>query len=121
MQQLAAVLGGKWAEKHVLPKLLAYQVHNNYLFRLIPYFALPPLLPHLSPECVEKVVAPFLLEGVKDKVPNVRFNVAKALKAAGTCVKTAPTQSAFTKALAQLAADPDSDVRYFAAKPTLPA
>ena len=116
LQQLTIVLGSKWAEKNAIPKLLSYQMHTNYLFRMIPLFALPMLVAHLSQECVEKTVVPFLLNQVADKVPNIRFNIAKGLKAVAPFVKNASLQTAITKALSQLTADTDGDVRYYSSK-----
>ncbi len=116
LQQLTMVLGSKWAEKSMLPKLLGYQTHTNYLFRMTPLFAVPCLVPHLSQTCVEKTVVPFLLNQVADRVANIRFNVAKGLKVVAPYVKNPSLQSAITKALAQLSSDSDADVKYFSSK-----
>ena len=116
IQQLAIVLGSKWAEKQALPKLLSYQMHTNYLFRMTPLFAVPLLVPHVSQECVEKTIVPFMLNQIADKVANIRFNIAKGLKSIAPRVKNAALQSAITKALSQLASDSDPEVRYYASK-----
>ncbi len=116
LKELTGVLGSKWAEKTVIPKLFAYQTNTNYLFRLMPLFALPKLVPELSQDSVEKVVVPFLLNQTGDKVPNIRFNIAKALRAISPYVKSPSLQSAIAKALSQLAADSDQDVRYYSSK-----
>ena len=116
LQQLTAVLGAKWAEKQVLPKLLSYQMHTNYLFRMIPLFAVPMLVPQLPQVYVEKTLVPFFLNQIADKVPNIRFNVAKGLKVIAPYVKNTSLQSAITKALAQLTSDPDLEVKYFSSK-----
>ncbi len=116
LQQLSAVLGTKWAEKSVLPKLLAYQTHTNYLFRMTPLFAVPLLAPQLSQTCIEKTVVPFLLNQVADRVANIRFNVAKGLKVVSPYVKSPSLHSAITKALSQLATDSDADVKYFSSR-----
>lgn len=116
LQQLTMVLGSKWAEKSLLPKLLAYQTHTNYLFRMTPLFSVPLLVPYLSQSCVEKTVVPFLLNQVADRVANIRFNVAKGLKVTAPYVKNPSLQSAVSKALAQLASDSDADVKYYSSK-----
>lgn len=33
IQKLAERLGGRWAEKYVLPKLMSFMSHMNYLYR----------------------------------------------------------------------------------------
>lgn len=119
LQQLTIILGTKWAEKNVLPKLLSYQMHTNYLFRMTPLFCLPLLAPHLSQECVEKTIVPFILNQVADKVPNIRFNIARALKLIAPYVKNSGLSSAISKALNQLSMDQDPDVKYNAAKSTI--
>jgi serine/threonine-protein phosphatase 2A regulatory subunit A len=81
----------------------------------------PQLVPYLSTEAVEKTVIPFLLNQVTDKVANIRFNIAKALKAIVPYVKSSTLQAAITKGLAQLAADSDPDVRYYSSKYTTTA
>ena len=116
MVQLTAVLGGKWAEKYAVPKLLSYQMNTNYLFRMTPLFALPLLVAYLPQTCVEKTVVPYILNQIVDKVPNIRVNVAKGLKLIFPHVKNPSLQSAISKAFTQLAADSDADVRYFASK-----
>jgi serine/threonine-protein phosphatase 2A regulatory subunit A len=121
LQQLTMVLGAKWAEKNIMPKLLGYQMHTNYLFRMIPLFAVPMLVPLLTQTYVEKTVVPFFLNQITDKVPNIRFNVAKGLKVIAPYVKNASLQSAITKALTQLTSDPDLEVKYFSSKYEVPA
>lgn len=91
-------------------------MHTNYLFRMTPLFAIPMLAPHLSQEAIEKTVVPFILNQIADKVPNIRFNIAKALKSISAYVKNPALYSAITKALAQLASDQDADVKYNASK-----
>lgn len=116
LQQLTIILGSKWAEKNVLPKLLSYQMHTNYLFRMTPLFAVQMLVPHLSQEGIEKIIVPFMLNQIADKVPNIRFNIAKGLKVVAPYVKNSSLQTAITKALTQLSSDPDLDVKYFSSK-----
>jgi len=116
VKELTVILGSKWAEKYVLPKLTSYQMHANYLFRMTPLFAIPMLVPHLSQPAVEKTVVPFILNQIADKVPNIRFNVAKDLKQILPFVKNSSLQSAISKALTQLGADVDADVKYYSTK-----
>ena len=113
LKELTAVLGSSWAEKYVLPKLLGYQSHSNYLLRMTPLFALPLLAPQLSQSALEKTVVPFILNQVADKVANIRFNVARSLKAIAPLIKNSSLQAAVNKTLTQLSFDPDPEVKYF--------
>lgn len=118
LKELTAVLGPKWAEKYVLPKLISYQTHANYLFRMTPLFAIPILAPLLNQSTLESKVIPFVLNQMADKVPNIRFNVAKCLKAMNPLVKNESLKNAMSKALTQLTSDSDSEVKYYSAKTT---
>lgn len=116
LKEITAILGSKWAEKYVLPKLFSYQSRSNYLFRMNPLFAISLIAPLLSQEVLEEKVMPFVLNQMADKVPNIRFNVGKCLKVMIPLIKNESLKSAAMKALTQLGSDPDFDVRYFSAK-----
>lgn len=116
IKEVTAILGSKWAEKFVLPKLFSYQTHSNYLFRMSPLFAISLIAPLLSQEAIEGKVMPFVLNQMADKVPNIRFNVAKCLKVMTPLLKNESLKAAAMKALTQLGSDSDFDVRYHSAK-----
>jgi serine/threonine-protein phosphatase 2A regulatory subunit A len=66
------------------------------------------------------VIGP-LLELSKDPIPNIRFNVAKALEVMATSFTTVPEGPAFVQefiipALDRQKNDSDADVRYFATR-----
>jgi serine/threonine-protein phosphatase 2A regulatory subunit A len=68
----------------------------------------------LGPVILGSRVFPTLNQFSTDKVPNIRFNVAKALERLGALVD-APTQTAAVRPiLARLATDEEPDVRYYA-------
>jgi serine/threonine-protein phosphatase 2A regulatory subunit A len=114
LKELAGILGVGWIEKYAFSKLLSYNTHTNYLYRLNPLFAIALLAPILTQDFLEKSIAPFVLNQIVDKIPNIRFNVAKCLRILLPLIKNASLQSAIEKALSQLAADPDSEVKYYA-------
>jgi serine/threonine-protein phosphatase 2A regulatory subunit A len=70
----------------------------------------------LPPAVLTARVLPTLMSFARDPVPNVRFNVAKALTNLATRGKIEPAAAAslVRPALASLAADADDDVRFYA-------
>jgi len=116
LKGLVDILGVDWIESHAFHKLLSYKTHTNYLYRLNPLFAIFILAPALSKDFLEKTITPFILNQVADKIPNIRFNVAKCLKVLSPLIKNVSLQSAIGKALSQLASDFDPEVKYFASK-----
>ncbi len=59
---------------------------------------------------------PAITAQARDPVPNIRFNVAKALQRLAKRVEPAAVAGSLKPTLAALTADPDADVRYFAGK-----
>jgi len=52
---------------------------QNYLHRLTPLFAMAELSKVLAADCIKKNFIPVLQQMSKDKVPNIRLNVAKTI------------------------------------------
>lgn len=77
--RLAEIFGSTWAEKHVIKRLLELKNEKNYLHRLTSLFGMAELSKVLSPECMRKNFIPVLKEMSKDKIPNIRLNVAKTI------------------------------------------
>lgn len=48
IKRLAERLGGRWAEKYVLPKLMDFVNHSNYLYRQNSLFGVKVILSHFS-------------------------------------------------------------------------
>ena len=94
------------------------------LLPLIPPFpVLAPLAAQtlgeaMGPALVTSRLLPAIAQLARDAVPNVRFNVAKALQQlARSTLREAPAlRDVVRPCLAQLAGDADADVRYFAAR-----
>ncbi|CAI5500728.1 unnamed protein product [Closterium sp. Naga37s-1] len=57
---------------------------------------------------------PVILNAAKDRVPNIRFNVAKMLQSFIPIVEPSVVEQTIRPCLLELNEDPDPDVRYFA-------
>jgi len=115
VKQLAVIFGPQWVVRNVLPKLLGLHTDNNYLHRLTPLFAIVVLTPVLNNEVIKQHFYPVLVNLSKDKVPNIRMNVAKTLSKVYTHVKTVPDiNDKFKQLLVDLSRDIDIDVQYYA-------
>ncbi|KAL0814485.1 hypothetical protein Bca101_070928 [Brassica carinata] len=55
-----------------------------------------------------------VIEASKDRVPNVKFNVAKLLQSLIPLVDQSVVEKTIRQCLVDLSEDPDVDVRYFA-------
>jgi len=79
------------------------------------------IVPALSVEIIRSDIIGHLLELTKDPIPNIRFNVAKALEVAATSFGSTPEgraliQEQVAPILQTLKNDVDVDVRYFASR-----
>lgn len=57
---------------------------------------------------------PVVLAASKDRVPNVKFNVAKILQTVAPLVEPSVLEATVKPCLQELAEDGDTDVRYYA-------
>lgn len=81
------------------------------------------MAPALDVPVVKSSVLDFVLTLVHDRIPNIRFNVAKALEVLATTLAQQPggkelVSEGIMPALATLRDDKDADVRFFATKAT---
>ena len=79
------------------------------------------LVPALNVEIIQSEIMNHLLELTKDPIPNIRFNVAKALEVTATSFGSTPEGRALIQEkvlplLQTLKNDLDVDVRYFATR-----
>ena len=79
LKQLSKIFGSNWADRNVLKKLIDLKNDQNYLHRLTTLFGIAELSQVLSSECVQKNFVPVLHQMSKDRVPNIRMNVAKTI------------------------------------------
>jgi serine/threonine-protein phosphatase 2A regulatory subunit A len=126
LQKLSAFFGEEWCKEEVVDKILEKRESkdfDNFICRLTCLFTFDHLTYDgvVSPQLVKDYIYPFISELAADKVPNIRFNVAKALyNIAAALSKDANHQyqdiiiDEIKPALERLADDEDNDVRYFA-------
>lgn len=134
LRKLTEVFGTQWSAQALLPKVVANAGEENYLYRLTTVFAITTMAPALNAEVIRAPTGPVLSEGAQqpsisetivhlaeDPIPNIRFNVAKALEVLATVVGTQPggqevVKDTLVPAIRKLKDDSDADVRYFAGK-----
>eukprot|EP00887_Chlorella_sp_A99_P004032 scaffold11.g4032.t1 len=135
---LAHEFGPDWARDHVVPQVLALVAHKNYLYRITVLGAVAALAPVVPRDTLAASMLPAVVSCAKDRVPNIKFNCAKMLERLaplvdGPLVDQASLAGllrgrgasvgfggrgalAIKPCLAELAADSDQDVRYYAAR-----
>ena len=74
---------------------------------------MPLLDSAVGQEVAMRDLLPALKEATKDKVPNVRFAVAKALGAVAAALEPSLVESEIKPALLEMQADTDADVRFY--------
>lgn len=144
LKRLTEVFGVEWARNAIVPKVLQMGGHPNYLYRMTTIFAitvryslrifldghaelrphgfhLQSLAPSLTTEVIRENVLGTVLSLVTDPIPNIRFNVAKALEVLAVTLAASPegkdlAHGRIVPAVQTLRSDSDPDVRYFAGK-----
>ncbi|CAA6674775.1 unnamed protein product [Spirodela intermedia] len=81
----------------------------HYLYRMTILHAISLLAPVMGSEITCQKLLPVIITASKDRVPNIKFNVAKVLQSLIPFFNNLP-------ALVELSEDPDVDVRYFASQ-----
>jgi serine/threonine-protein phosphatase 2A regulatory subunit A len=77
--------GPEWAKEHLVPQVLAMIKNPHYLYRMTVLVAISSLANFVSPDVFVSTMLPVLVSCAKDRVPNVKFNVAKVCACAGRC------------------------------------
>jgi serine/threonine-protein phosphatase 2A regulatory subunit A len=137
LKKLTEVFGVDWGRTAIVPKVMGMANHPNYLYRLTTVqaitvsrlllrsrlylitTALQTIAPSLTPEIILADVIEPLLQLAVDPIPNIRFNVGKALEVIGAGFGPEGRDLAQQKIipmLEQQKSDTDADVRYFAAR-----
>ncbi|AOA64512.1 Protein phosphatase PP2A regulatory subunit A [Komagataella phaffii CBS 7435] len=123
LQKLTQIFGEEWARKDLILRILERQDDLiNFIHRITSLFAFMKLIPVVRNEIIKTDIYPFFERLIKDEVPNIRFNVAKAYQVIGETLlandpKEAPViESTIIPQLVQLTNDEDVDVRFFATK-----
>ncbi|CDZ97098.1 Protein phosphatase 2A regulatory subunit A and related proteins [Phaffia rhodozyma] len=121
LKKLTDVFGVEWASRTIIPQVLAMGTHPNYLYRMTTILAIGTITPSLNFQTIRDSVLDAALGLVNDAIPNIRFNVARALETVAVTLQSdAEGQELAARrivpALEKLAADSDPDVRYFASR-----
>ncbi|CCM01981.1 uncharacterized protein FIBRA_04054 [Fibroporia radiculosa] len=121
LKKLTEVFGVDWAKVQIVPKVVGMGQHPNYLYRMTTVQAITVIAPSFTLEIVRGDILETLLQLANDPIPNIRFNVAKALEVLGTTFgdraegRQLIEQKVFP-VLEMLKNDQDADVRFFAAR-----
>jgi len=84
LKNLTEVFGVDWAAVYLIPPVMELCSHSNYLYRMTAIWAIAHLCAVVPKEHVlRREMVQALVVGVKDPVPNCRFNAAKAIQHAG--------------------------------------
>ncbi|KAI6047628.1 armadillo-type protein [Pisolithus marmoratus] len=121
LKKLTEVFGVEWARVAIVPKVMGMGQHPNYLYRMTTVQAIATISPSLTLPIIQSDIIGPLLQLATDPIPNIRFNVSKALEVlASTFGNTAEGQEFIKQrvvpALEQQKNDGDADVRYFSVR-----
>jgi len=116
LKKLAEAFGAQWAEEHLVPKVSQMCSSNNYLYRLTTLSCCAGLSECLGKcEGTEQLLQ--MVSGMaNDPVPNVRFNVSKAIGRMIPSVQDSTLAASVKPMLQTMCEDPDADVKYYAAE-----
>ena len=122
-RELTKIFGSNWCERHVLKKMLDLRLETNYLHRLTACFGIAELSEVVNTQLIKKSFIPVLQQMAKDKIPNIRMNVAKAMIKMRKKIYSSPITAAeqqldqdLVQILNDLKQDEDDDVKYFSRK-----
>jgi len=103
--------------KNVVPKVMWHHTDPNYLHRLTPLFYMAVMAETFSGDVVKAHFLPVLKALSKDRVANIRMNVAKSIQSLGQSLKSqqqsGDTAAQLKSILNDLKTDEDGDVRYY--------
>lgn len=122
LKKLTDVFGVDWAKGTILPQIVEMGKHPNYLYRMTTVFSITTIAPSLNTETItEQQILATALRLCNDEIPNIRFNVAKALEVLASVLQNDAAgqevvQQEIIPALQRLQEDSDADVRYFATR-----
>ncbi|KAL9259653.1 Serine/threonine-protein phosphatase 2A 65 kDa regulatory subunit A beta isoform-like protein [Drosera capensis] len=141
LKRLAEKFGPEWAMQHIVPqseywkvillpslifvltpvpvdcmdfKVLEMMSNPHYLYRMTVIHTISLLAPVLGSEITCSKLLPAVAKASKDRVPNIKFNVAKVLQSLVPIVDQSVIENTIRPCLVELNEDPDVDVRFFA-------
>lgn len=113
LNKLTETFETSWTQERVLPKLSTLSKDDNYLRRMTCLFTIKAIISG-KPELIDTILS-LVLDLSQDKIPNVRFNVAKCLSAfKGNFDKKHSRYGNVENVLVALSKDADNDVCYYA-------
>lgn len=121
LKNLTEVFGVEWSKVAIVPKVMGMGQHPNYLYRMTTVQAITVIAPSLNLEIIKSDILEPLLVLAADPIPNIRFNVAKALEVIVETYTKTPEElelvkTRITPTLEQMKNDSDADVRYYATR-----
>eukprot|EP00850_Spirogloea_muscicola_P022421 SM000293S10922 [mRNA] locus=s293:9990:14172:- [translate_table: standard] len=114
LKRLAEEFGAEWAQAHIIPQILDMMNNPHYLYRMTILFAISMLAPVVGAEVTCNTMLPVVINASKDRVPNIKFNVAKMLQTFIPIVEPTVVEQTIRPCLLELNEDTDPDVRFFA-------
>lgn len=120
LKKLCEIFGSEWANEEIIKKLLQSKsdILQVFTFRITLLHALTELISVVSNDIILEQILPFIEHLNDDKVPNIRFNVAKAyyvvVEKLGKNDYANLINNSILPKLNELIKDEDPDVRYFA-------
>jgi serine/threonine-protein phosphatase 2A regulatory subunit A len=97
-----------------VPQVLGMITNPHYLYRMTVLVAISSLASYVSQDVFVSTMLPVLVGCAKDRVPNVKFNVAKVLERVAPLVDNNVIQHTIKPCLNELAEDGDADVQFYA-------
>ena len=118
LTKLVHVYGVEWAQRNIIPKVVALADHRSYLYRLTSVFAIGDMASVVGGTLVGRDFVPVLSKLCVDAVPNVRFNCVKtimSLAQQGVLGDGGEGVTVLLPVVQRLVGDTDNDVKYYAA------
>ncbi|KAF2602446.1 hypothetical protein F2Q70_00026811 [Brassica cretica] len=111
LKRLVEEFGSEWAMQHLVLEM----VNNpHYLHRMMALRAISLMASVMGSEITCSKFLPVVVEASKDRVPNIKFNVAKLLQSLIPIVDQSVVDKTIRQCLVELSEDPGVDVCYFA-------
>eukprot|EP00656_Telonema_subtile_P019228 TRINITY_DN204_c0_g1_i1.p1 TRINITY_DN204_c0_g1~~TRINITY_DN204_c0_g1_i1.p1 ORF type:complete len:599 (+),score=184.35 TRINITY_DN204_c0_g1_i1:202-1998(+) len=114
LKLLAEAFGAEWATEHLIPQVATMCSSNNYLYRLTTLACCAMLSESLGASPGTARLLDMVAGMATDPVPNVRFNVSKALVKMIPSIDPPSLGSKVKPMLQTMCEDPDQDVKYYA-------
>jgi len=114
IKKLVIKFGYQWGKEKIIPKILSYSKHANYLFRSTAAFGIQKLLENAPIQEIYTIFLPIICDLIIDKVPNIRIIAGKCLLAIKTKIEeNAPSEimRKIENCVEKIKNDTDQDVR----------